>query len=279
MKNEKYKIKGMHCASCSNIITKKISKISGVSSAFVNYATEELSVDYDPDKTSPQVMDSEVSKLGYHLLGIDNVKLEKINEIDIVKSKLDFSFPITVMFFLLMMWEVGFSLTSFIPKLPIPMQLFNTIAFVVSTVIIFWIGKPYTAAIFKFLKYKVANMDTLIGIGTLTAYLYSSLVFLFPVLTSYFNLPEYTYFDVTIVVLGLITLGKYLELKSKIKTNQAIEKLIGLQAKTAIVVRDGKEIEIAIEEVRVGDLILVKPGSKIPVDGSSQKVFLQLTNQ
>lgn len=267
MIEEKYKIKGMHCASCANIISKKIGKIEGIASSNVNYATEELSVAYDPEKVSPKDMDNEISKLGYNILTNDKKSDDKDNELEIIKSKLDFSLPITLLFFFLMTWEIGFSLTSFIPKLSLPMQLANTIAFVCASIIMFWIGKPYLSAIVRFAKYKVANMDTLIGIGTITAYLYSSFVFLFPEATNYLNLPEYTYFDVTIVVLGLITLGKYLELKSKVKTNQAIEKLIGLQAKTAIVLREGNEIEVSIEDVKVGDIVLVKPGAKIPVDG------------
>jgi magnesium-transporting ATPase (P-type) len=110
-------------------------------------------------------------------------------------------------------------------------------------------------------------MDTLIGIGTLTAFTYSSLVFLLPPIRELLKAPEYTYFDVTIVVIGFVTLGKYLEARSKIKTGEAIEKLLNLQAKTAIVIKNGKEMEISISEVVVGDVLVVKPGQKVPVDG------------
>lgn len=110
-------------------------------------------------------------------------------------------------------------------------------------------------------------MYTLIGIGTLTAFIYSTIVTLFTEIREVLNLPEHVYFDVTIVVIGFVYLGKYLETRSKLQTSEAIEKLLSLQAKTAIVERDGKEIEIKIEEVIVGDIIIVKPGSKIAVDG------------
>lgn len=110
-------------------------------------------------------------------------------------------------------------------------------------------------------------MDTLIGIGTMTAYIYSSAIILFPKIKIYFQLPDDTYFDIIIVVIGFVTLGKYMEAKSKLQTGQAIEKLIGLQAKTASVEREGKEIEIQISEVVVGDIVIVKPGTKIPIDG------------
>lgn len=267
MREERYKIKGMHCASCGSIISRKLSKLSGVDSSHVNYATEELSVSYDPQKVNPKVMDSEISKLGYNIVGVDEKETPKDDELSILQSKVEFSFPVTIIFFVLMIWDISSNFISSVPKLPMPMQLFNTLSFLISSIIMFWIGGPYIKAVARFATYKVANMDTLIGIGTLTAYIYSSLVFLIPELINIFSLPEYTYFDVTIVVLGLITLGKYLELKSKSKTNQAIEKLIKLQAKTAIVIKDGKEVEIAIEEVKVGDIVVVKPGAKIPVDG------------
>lgn len=267
MREERYKIKGMHCASCGSIISRKLSKLSGVDSSHVNYTTEELSVSYDPQKVNPKVMDSEISKLGYNIIGVDEKETPKDDELSILQSKVEFSFPVTIIFFVLMMWDISSNFISSVPKLPMPMQLFNTLSFLTSSVIMFWIGGPYIKAVGRFINYKVANMDTLIGIGTLTAYIYSSLVFLVPELINIFSLPEYTYFDVTIVVIGLITLGKYLELKSKSKTNQAIEKLIKLQAKTAIVIKDGKEVEIPITEVKVGDIVVVKPGAKIPVDG------------
>lgn len=267
MREERYKIKGMHCASCGSIITRKLSKLSGVDSCHVNYATEDLSVSYDPQKVNPKVMDSEISKFGYNIIGVDKKETSKDDELSILQSKVEFSFPVTIIFFVLMIWDISSNFVVSVPKLPMPMQLFNTLSFLMSSVIMLWIGKPYIKAVARFATYKVANMDTLIGIGTLTAYIYSSLVFLVPELINIFSLPEYTYFDVTIVVLGLITLGKYLELKSKSKTNQAIERLIKLQAKTAIVIKGGKEVEIAIEEVKVGDIVVVKPGAKIPVDG------------
>ncbi len=122
--------------------------------------------------------------------------------------------------------------------------------------------------IVMFIQSGAASMDTLIGIGTLTAYLYSAVITLIPSVRQLLQIPDYTYFDVTIVVIGFVLLGKYLEARSKMKTGEAIEKLIGLQAKSALVLRSGKEIEIPAEQVRKGDLVIVKPGEKIPVDGT-----------
>lgn len=277
MVEDYFQIKGMHCASCGTIISKKISKLNGINSCSVNYATEELSVGYDPSKINPLEIDKEISKYGYNLIGIKNISNivdsnkeredQKREDLEMIQTKVEFSLPITIMFFVIMMWDIGANFFEFIPKLPIPMHLFNTISFLISSIILFWIGKPYINAVIRFFNYKVSNMDTLVGIGTLTAYLYSSILFLVPEFVNIFSLPEYTYFDVTIVVIGLITLGKYLELKSKNKTSSAIEKLIKLQAKTAIVIRNNKEIELPISDVLIGDILVVKSGSKIPVDG------------
>lgn len=280
MKEETYEVKGMHCASCANIISKKIKKLTGVESCDVNFATEKATVSFDPDKVTVDQMNNQIDKLGYTLQSHDThptmgehdhskmeSKDEKLQELAKLKTKIEFVLPVTVLVFMLMMWNVAAEAFSSIPKLPIPMPLLDTLSFILASVILFWIGQPYLIAVVRFAKYRVANMDTLIGIGTLTAYLYSSAVFLFPAIKEALNLPEYTYFDVTIVVIGFITLGKYLEARSKLKTGEAIEKLIGLQAKTALVKRGSDEIEIPISQVLVGDIILVKPGAKIPVDG------------
>jgi Cu+-exporting ATPase len=131
----------------------------------------------------------------------------------------------------------------------------------------FAIGRPYLSGLWRFIKYKRADMDALVGIGTLVAFLYSFLVEAFETpLKNYIN-TDHTYFDVVIIVIGLITLGKYLEARAKSHTSDAIKKLVGLQAKTARVVVDGKEVDIPITEVKVGDIIRVRPGEKIPVDG------------
>ena len=288
MINKIFQIKGMHCASCSAIITKKLSKLGGVNSIDVNFATEKANIDFDDNKINISQMNSEIEKLGYSIhdssensdhhqnmsvmdhsehLGLYSSKNEKEQELKDQKAKTQFVLPLALFIFVIMIWDITSKSFSFIPNLPIPMELFNIISMVLSTVVIFWIGKPFISGVVRFAKYRVANMDTLIGIGTLTAYLYSTVITLFPQVQIAMKLPEYTYFDVVIVVIGFITLGKYLEARSKQKTGEAIEKLLELQAKTALVIRDNIEIEIPISEVIISDIIIVKPGSKIPVDG------------
>jgi Cu2+-exporting ATPase/Cu+-exporting ATPase len=174
-----------------------------------------------------------------------------------------------------MVWDILSSI-KILPELQISMDIFNKILMIISTIILFWIGKPFIFGIVRFIKYRVANMDTLIGIGTLSAYIYSTIITFFPQIQIVMKLPEYTYFDVVIVVIGFVTFGKYLEARSKQKTGEAIEKLIELQAKTAIIIRDGIEIEIPISEVAIGEIIIVKPGMKIPVDGKITEGFTSI---
>lgn len=282
MTNKTLKIKGMHCASCATIINNKVSKLTGVNDINVNFATEKAQISYDDTAVSVHKMNHEIEKLGYTLLdesdsatmqdhsmhtGINESTEEKEKELLTMKTKTQFALPITLLVFFLMMWDIGAKLLSFIPNLPLPMSLFNTISMILASIILFWIGQPFLQGVVRFARYRVANMDTLIGIGTLVAYVYSILITLFPIIRVALKLPETTYFDVTIVVIGFVMLGKYLEARSKIRTGEAIEKLLGLQAKTALLWRNGIEVEVPIHEVQIGDILIVKPGSKIPVDG------------
>lgn len=298
-------VKGMHCASCSAVISKRIKKLPGVESCTVNLASEKAALVYDSDRVSIEQMNQEIGKLGYSFveknehrqsadvanthhdhagmsgssndhagmdhsqhLGLNQTKTEKLQELDQLQKKVEFVFPITVLVFLLMMWDLATQFLSWLPRLPLPMGLFNTISFLLATVVLFWIGLPFLDAVKRFAIHKVANMDTLVGIGTLTAYIYSTLIFLVPPIRTLLQAPEATYFDVTIVVVGFIVFGKYLEARSKLKTGEAIEKLLELQAKKATVIRNGKQVEIPIEEVVAGDTLFIKPGAKIPVDGT-----------
>ena len=274
MSTQILKVKGMHCASCASVITKKLSVLPHVHSVSVNYGNEKAKIDFNEKETSLHDMNEEIGKLGYTLvnhddtagMGHDHMAMKE-NELSELKKKSEFILPVTFAVFVLMMWDILARTVSWMPNLPIPMLLFNIISMVLATVALFWVGKPYLVGVSRFLRHRVANMDTLIGIGTSVAYTYSIIITLIPSLGTLLRVSEYTYFDVTIVVIGFITFGKYLEARSKKKTGDAIEKLLGLQAKTAVVIRDGKEIEVQIGEVIHGDKIIVKPGSKIPVDG------------
>ncbi|MEW6617651.1 MAG: cation transporter, partial [Patescibacteria group bacterium] len=287
MNKKSFRIQGMHCASCALIIEKKLSKLDGIKHARVNFATEKAEIDFDEKKTSIDVMNNEMGVLGYTIVSLEgnnsmgemngmdhgvhmNMTMkagEKEKELLIQRNKAEFAMPLALFTFFLMMWDVGARTLSFIPNFPIPMGLFNIISMVIATIMMFWIGYPFLEGVTRFIRYRVANMDTLIGIGTLGAYVYSVVITLVPNIREFIRVPDYTYFDVVIVVIGFVVFGKYLETRSKQKTGEAIEKLLHLQAKTAIVIREGREIEVSVADVIVGDIIVVKPGGKIPVDG------------
>ena len=236
------KIKGMHCASCVAVIEKTLKKTEGVESVSVNYGTESLKLAYDENKTSPEKLSEQIEKFGYALQLSQN-KSSKLVELKKMRNKVIVSLPLA-----------AFGIFMMIRNMFVHNEILNYLLAVMATYVIFFVGWPYLLGVYRFFRYGKANMDTLIGIGTGVAYIYSFFKFS-------------TYFDVVIVVIAFITLGKYLEAKSKIKTGDAIEKLFGLQAKTALIFADGQEKEIPISEVKIGDIIIVKPGSKIPVDG------------
>lgn len=280
-----YKIQGMHCASCAGIIEKTFKKTDGVISAEVNYGTEAAKLAFDPAKTNPDKLSKAIEPLGYTLviptsesmhmspnehaahLGISQTKKEKLAEIVAMKNKTLSVIPLTVISIFVMSWDilVQLGVTAEMPY--VWSEFFHHLLPLMATYTLFVVGKPYLLGLYRFLRYGKANMDTLIGIGTLAAYLYSFVITAFEETLKPFLNVEHTYYDVTIVVVAFITLGKYLEARSKLKTGDAIEKLLNLQAKTALVLRDGKEQEIPVTEVVLGDTIIVKPASKIAVDG------------
>lgn len=280
-----YKIKGMHCASCAGIIEKIFKKVPGVESAEVNYGTESAKVSFDESKTNPHHLSKTIERLGYSLiiptaasmgmserehaahLGLNQSKKEKLAEIADMRSKVLSVIPLTIFSIFVMGWDI-LAQFNFIPAPTNTLkEFFHHLLPIFATYTLFVVGKPYLLGVYRFLRYGKANMDTLIGIGTSVAFLYSFILSAFEEpLTRFVNV-EHTYYDVTIVVITFIALGKYLEARAKVKTGDAIEKLLNLQAKTALVLRDGREQELSVNQVMVGDLIIVKPGANIPVDG------------
>ena len=285
MHTKTYKIKGMHCASCSSIIEKSFKNTEGVHSAEVNYGTETAKVSFDETKTNPRELSEKIEKLGYSLdvptademgmsadehsqhLGLNQSKKEKLAEVASQRTLVMSAIPLAIFSIIVMGWDI-LAQYGFVSKMgTTTYEFIHHLLPLLATYTLFVVGKPYLLGFYRFLRYGKANMDTLIGIGTVAAYLYSFVVMAFEdVLRPFINV-EHTYYDVTIVVITFIALGKYLEARSKIKTGDAIEKLLTLQAKTALVVREGKEVEISIHEVKHGDFLIVKPGAKIPVDG------------
>lgn len=286
MSTQTLPIRGMHCASCVRVIERALKKVEGVISAQVNYGTEQAQVTFDEKKTNPSTLSKVIEPLGYSLvipataeemgmsesehaahLGLNQSKKEKLAEVADMRKKVLSALPIAIFAAFVMGWDIlaEFKVISAMPY--VWSEFFHHILPAFATYVLFVVGKPYLLGVYRFLRYGKANMDTLIGIGTLAAYLYSLIIAAFETpLRPYLNV-EQSYYDVTIVVITFIALGKYLEAKSKLKTGDAIEKLLNLQAKTALVLRDGKEIEIPIGQVVHDEIIVVKPAGKIPVDG------------
>jgi len=285
----------MHCASCASIIERTLKKVEGVESVAVNYGTETAKVTFDAAKTNHQHLSQKVEHLGYSLvaqkeqpmshagmsaadmgmsenehaahLGLNQTKEEKLAELADMKWKVMSAIPLTVFSAFVLGWET-FAQFGITPPVPyVWEEFFHHLLPIVATYMLFVVGKPYLLGFYRFLRYGHANMDTLIGLGTSAAFLYSFAVTAFEEsLRAYVDVGA-TYYDVTIIVIAFIALGKYLEAQSKLKTGDAIEKLLNLQAKTALVVRNGKEVEIPVDQVAHGELIIVKPAGKIPVDG------------
>ena len=282
---------GMHCASCAAIIKRKLEKLDGVESCSINYGTEKAQVSFDPHKITVPQMNEEIGKLGYSLVDSEMappmdhsphvghdmatpvssdkaVKDRKLAELAKLRRHVQIVLPMVAVSVLVMTWEIGANPLGLWPEMPEAiMEFFHHLLPIFATYTLFVIGVPYLEGMVRFFKYRVANMDTLVGIGTSVAFLYSFIVSAFDIVLAPYINTQQNYYDVTIVVIGFITLGKFLEARSKLKTGEAIEKLFGLQAKHALVFRDGKEVLIPVDEVVVDDIVIVKPGQKIPLDG------------
>ena len=259
-----YLIKGMHCASCVRGVEEAIKKVSGVESVSVSLPTETAMVDLDPEKVSDEKVFSAVSGVGYQALlneekGEEERVAEKNKDLKGFKKKV----VVSLFFGALIFWGSVPLLMDFAP--PILQNFFFQL--VLATFIQFWAGWGFYKATIPALRHRTANMDTLIAIGTTAAYGYSAVATLFPSVISGAGIEPMPYFDVSVIVIGLILLGRYFEAKAKAGTSEAIKKLIGLQAKTARIIKNGKEIDVPIGDVVVGNIIRVRPGEKIPVDG------------
>lgn len=260
-----FDISGMTCAACATKIEKGIGKMDGVSSANVNFALETISVTYNDKEVQPSDMLAKVKKLGYELRPKENGQ-EKIDHKQLEIRKQTRKFIVSSILTLPLLWTMvaHFSFLSFIYVPDIFMNPWFQL--VLATPVQFLVGAQFYKGAYTSLRNKSANMDVLVALGTSAAYFYSIYLAFEWVNAGSVGYPE-LYFEAAAVIITLIVLGKLFEVRAKGKTSQAIQKLLGLQAKTARVMRDGMEQEIPIEEVIAGDTIIVRPGEKIPVDG------------
>lgn len=264
-----YKIEGMTCSACASRVEKVTNKMPGVENAVVNFATEKLSVSYDADAVSFGDIKSKVEKAGYKLIREDEQKVEEKKKKLDEKGRLLWRLILSLIFAVpLLTITMGHMVGMPLPKIIDPMMnpLNFAIIQLVLTIPVMIIGYKFYYIGYKNLFKLSPNMDSLIAIGTSAAFIYS-LYGTYKIYTGDGSYAMSLYYEAAVTILVLITLGKYLEAISKGKTSQAIKKLMGLAPKTATIVRDKKELVIPIDEVIVGDIVIVKPGEKLPVDG------------
>jgi P-type Cu+ transporter len=261
---------GMTCANCAQTIERRLNKVDGVLSASVNYASEKAAVNYAIGAVSPADLIAAVRKAGYDVVETAGVAETELRDVEAEARAADLRHQ----------WRrftVGliFSLPLFILSMGRDFNLIGEWAhalwvswlfFFLATPVQFYVGWDYYTGAYKALRNRSANMDVLVAMGSSAAYFYSIAVLLALTAGSH-ELGHHVYFETSAVIITLIVLGKLLEARAKGRTSEAIKKLIGLQPKTARVLRNGQEADIPIQELMVGDTVIVRPGEKIPVDG------------
>lgn len=270
-------VEGMTCASCVMRIEKALKKVPGVQEANVNLATEQARVIFDPTTVGREQLTAAVEKAGYTVGAertpepvapssstaaamsaepVDQHERDRQHELDDLRRKSLVSLAAGVVMMAFM----------YLP-LNIDMMLIAPLMLIVSTIIQFWAGRSFYRAAWAAGKHGSTNMNTLVAVGTSVAYGYSAFVTLWPTLAARWGFPYHLYYETAVIIIALILMGRWLEARAKKQTGAAIKALMGLQAKTARVIRNGVEQDVPIETVQTGDLVRVRPGEKVPVDG------------
>lgn len=262
-----FNLEGMTCAACANRIEKGLSKLPGVTNASVNFAMETARVEYSPADITVSDMQNKVKQLGYKAVTkqenkktVDHRKQEIMHQKRLLLLSAILSIPL--------LWSMvaHFSFTSWIY---LPEILMNPwFQLILATPVQFYVGKQFYVGAYKALRNGSANMDVLVSLGTSAAYFYSLYLTIdwFTAGANAHHGPS-LYYETSAILITLVIMGKLFESLAKGRTSEAIKSLMGLQAKTALVVRDGQEMTIPVDEVIVGDMVLVRPGDKVPVDG------------
>jgi Cu+-exporting ATPase len=249
--NVKIKISGMTCAVCAKTIEKVLSKTDGVNSITVNLVDESAEVDFNPDVISIEEIGKKIEKLGFDVVGIgEDENLEEVEEHKELELKDKLHRVIVGAIFSVVLFSMMYVAIPYKPYL----------AFLLSLPPLIYVAMPIFKAGFNSLKTKSLNMDVMYSMGMGVAYLSAIMA------TAGILPKEFMFYDTTIMLATLLTLGRYLEEQAKGRTSEAIKKLMGLKPKTAKIIKDGREVEVLIENVKIGDIIVVRPGEKIPVD-------------
>lgn len=258
-------IEGMDCPSCAMKIEKRLNSLAGIKSAKVDLGSETATINLSESGINLEQIKKEIDKLGYKALEADpdddetGLEIEKQKAKRLFRSKVITSITLSVIVVILGMKDHLDFLTG------LSSVAANWISLALSTIVIFWCGIKFIRGFLADIRARSAGMDSLIAIGTLAAYFYSIVIMFFPVISG--EHIHTVYFESAAMIITFILLGNYLEFNLKNRTHYAIRSLMNLQAKRALVIRNGLEMEVPIKNVRVGDIVLVKPGENIPVDG------------
>jgi P-type Cu+ transporter len=273
MENATLKLRGMSCASCARSVEAAIISVRGVNECIVNFGAEQATVKFDPRKTDLQTIQDAVDAAGYSAYPLqqqnviaqeddDEKRDRKRQERELIRKVVVSGILSAVIVIGSIPMMTGLHISF------IPMWLHNPwLQLALTSPILFWCGLSFYVNAWKAFKRHTATMDTLVTLGTTTAYIYSLFPTFFPDWFTSQGLKPDVYYEAAAVIVTLILLGRLLENRARSQTGEAIRKLIGLQAKTARLIRNGQEVDVPIEEVQIADVILVRPGEKIPVDG------------
>jgi Cu+-exporting ATPase len=265
-----FDVEGMTCASCVNRIERFVTRVEGVSEVNVNLATERARIRFDPVTTTLEELKGAVHAAGYEVRedaaavappdasapAVDAHEAAREREIAELRRKWMTSLVVGAAMMAVMYLPLGLELALIAPLL-----------LIAAAVVQFWAGAVFYRATWAAARHGATNMNTLVAVGTSVAFGYSAFVTLWPTLATAWGFPYHLYYETAVIIIGLILMGRWLEARAKKQTAGAIRALMGLQAKTARVLRDGAEIDVPIEQVVVGDLVRVRPGEKVPVDG------------
>ncbi|MBI2473065.1 copper-translocating P-type ATPase [Candidatus Uhrbacteria bacterium] len=267
-------ISGMHCTSCAGVIAKSLKKVPGVAEAQVSFATEKARVTFDPNQTNETALIAQIKKAGYraHVANNANPEEDRARRDKEIRSYWQ-KFFIGALLSLPMLYFMFLDFVSFLPGRTMLLPWVGIVSFVLATPVQLFLGAGFYKGMWSSLRMKTFNMDSLIAIGTSAAFIYSVVNFLIYAFANNSvlgingaKIPE-LYFETAAFLITFVLLGKWLESKAKGQTSDAVRKLMDLQAKTARVLREGKPIDIPLAEVMKNDIVVVRPGEKIPVDG------------
>jgi len=260
IKKGTYRLEGMSCAVCAQSVESILSSLKGIHVANVNFASASVLIEFDEEQVSEKDFEKSVESIGYKLIiaeleeDIDDVEAKEIYHLKKAKQKAFYSIVLALPIF---------SIAMFFPKIPYA----NWIMLLLTLPTLAWFGRDFFRIAYKQAKNKSVNMDTLVALSTGTAFLFSTFNTIFPDFLISKGIHPHVYFEAAVIIIALILLGRYFEAKAKSKTSDSIKKLMGLKVKTARVFRNRQEQEISIEDVLKGDILLIRPGERIPVDG------------